>query len=157
MRGMKHKDISNGEQYVISKKKRKHFTKQSYVKQEDVELSNLLAEAHSSGPLRQHQPSVTLIPGKQSVIETELYTIRIAWQVPPNLPDDITYEVSYRSVYEREWTIYPCTPIKEPSVEIFWLNAETDYVFRVRAKSGRVFGDYSEVSEAIKINSCIIL
>lgn len=99
-------------------------------------------------------------PDKPSVILLEKNLIGIRWQVPPNLTADYFYEVSYRSVYQSEWIIHrSISLVNEPSAKInsFLLNPGTDYVFRVRCKYGGVFGDYSEVSDAINTPQCIIL
>ncbi|VDI74340.1 Hypothetical predicted protein, partial [Mytilus galloprovincialis] len=112
-----------------------------------------------SVPFELGQPAMPFRPDKPSVILLGKNLIVIRWQVPPNLTADYFYEVSYRSVYQSEWTIpRSLSLVNEPSATInMSLNPGTDYVFRVRCKYGGVFGDYSEVSNAINTPACIIL
>ncbi|CAC5401032.1 unnamed protein product [Mytilus coruscus] len=102
--------------------------------------------------------SIPLRPGKPSVIRRQDGTIEVAWLVPPNVPDDYSYEVSYRSYYHVNWQILPYR-VRNPYVRFSkydWFS-ETDYFFRVRCICGGVIGQYSEISDPFFTDKCIIL
>ncbi|CAC5401033.1 unnamed protein product [Mytilus coruscus] len=104
------------------------------------------------------EPSIPLIPGKPSAIRTHIQEIEITWEPPPNVPDDYSYEVSYRYSSHEEWIILPYH-VKNSSVrlsEVFWF-AQPYYFFRVRCLCDGVYGHYSEVSSMFLTEYCIIL
>lgn len=102
--------------------------------------------------------SIPLRPGKPSVIRRQDGTMEVTWLVPPNVPHDYFYEVSYRPWFDGNWKILPYL-VKNPYVRFsnYVLFIETNYVFRVRCLCGSVFGQYSETSESFFAGKCNIL
>ncbi|CAG2209158.1 unnamed protein product [Mytilus edulis] len=103
---------------------------------------------------RDSERSQSFRPGKPSITHSYEHIIEIAWQVPSAIPDCDSYEVYYRYVGDKEWAKYP-TPVTNTKLKIGpFLKDNTYFEFKVRCMYNKVFGEYSEISEAIKTIYC---
>lgn len=102
----------------------------------------------------QRDTNTVFQPGKPFVIRSSKHKIKIAWQVPLDVSGRYFYEVSYRRLAQEEWET-DLTVTRNPKHMIdSLLISSTAYVFRVRCNCNGIFGDYSEVSNAIKTEYC---
>ena len=96
---------------------------------------------------------VVLAPGKPSVGAVNSDSVTLYWKPPTNFEESSYYQIRYKEG-ENRWTFYSESPERETAT-IGNLQANTTYVFQVRAVISDEEGPYSPESDKVQTKTSL--